>query len=439
MAEHSQFVREKGSLGAVDHPISSRADIDAMSFRAALQRCLEGKSELGCSCRRNEGIWPPIYSRPLPKDRFACVRLRVEEHGAGCIFSLIYGNSSALPLSLALFASPRECTSGGAGVGPDSGRSNPNLQHLEFSAFAMRSMAEACVEAFIAANRSCLATPRFQPTAADFFVALDEFFRRPMFAGDLSAFDGARSTGAELVFGVILQQPTPGGGPEAWIEAFLWQAGRMAGELLVGKTTDIQSSLASQKNNYGHALAAPYIAIALLEPNRAVRRLWVQAIWADGTCLCAVKSEYERNYAAFLRKKNSCFLKPMRPEDMQRLVALLGKRCSNPDALRLLPDFFYWKPESPDPSLVTVAEVQGSPRNDEEPSDYHKQLDLKAASYCKLGEGWRYLEIPGWKVEKAPRPPRTPEEWRSPPMEGSHLGSAAVAWIERKFSRGKPA
>ena len=43
-----------------------------MSFRAALQRCLEGKSELGCSCRRNEGIWPPIYSRPLPKDRFAC-------------------------------------------------------------------------------------------------------------------------------------------------------------------------------------------------------------------------------------------------------------------------------------------------------------------------------------------------------------------------------
>ena len=438
MAGHSQFVREKGSFGTVDHRIFSRADIDAMSFRAALQRCLKGMSELGCSCRRNEGVWPPIYSRPLPNDRFACVRLRVEEHGAGCIFSAIYGNSSALPLSLALFAPPREDTSAGAGVGPDSIHRHPTLQHLEFSAFAMRATAEACVEAFIAANRSCLATPRFQPTAADFFVALDEFFRRPMFAGELSAFDAALSTGAELVFGVILQQPTPGGGPESWMEAFLWQGGRMAAELLVGATKDVQSSLASQKNMYGHVLAPPYIVIALLESNRAVRRLWVQAIWSDGICLCAVDSEYERNYAGFLRKNNACVLKPMRPEDMQRLVALLGKRCSNPDALRLLPDFFYWKPESPDPSLVTVAVVQGSPRNDEEPSDYHKQLDLKAASYCKLGAGWRYLAIPGWKVEKAPRPPRTPEEWRSPPIEGSHLGDATVAWIERKFSPAKP-
>jgi hypothetical protein len=341
----------------------------------------------------------------------------------------LYGDIAVRLLSGSFFEPPSNAISRSQSPGSDPVvRPEAELDFSTYSGFGANSLARALVDAFLAANLGCQKAPQFQPTAEQVFSAVDAGLRRPIFDGNRTAYEEAERRGVSLRFGVLLDQPQVQGARETLVSGCWFERGGLTQTTFVSPGTVVEEALTALRNMRGELLRPPYFALVLIEPGGHVRRLWLQGIWSDGTHFCPVKSDFERSAAAELNELGSVFFKPLLRTDIPLLSEGLGLTSELPEGWRYTPDFISWKPASRTPGIANLQELRGY-RPDKGPPGYSDHLDKKGLYFRRLGAGWTYSEILGWRLPAAPQPPREPEDWKSPPVSGGLLSEAAQAHI----------
>jgi len=422
------FIREKRDPNFF--VISKRGDLESDQFQDALWRQKKGESFLNCGCMAEVNIWPELRARIGPRKPLLCCRLRVKQHGPGCIFETIYLDQPELPLSTSLFAVPREHAAPTAEGSSATESGQGFVEWMPFGQFNAKAAARAATDSMLV---SCPdGSPKIQPSNEQFFRAWLEALNAKAFEGSLSAFEAARHEGVELMFGVVFVQPTPRDDGPSLVTGHWWSGSGLKTMVFSASAKVLHDGMGRLRGR-NSVLSPSYLCAAAVGPTGTVRHIWFIGIWTDGLHLVFTASETERGNTAKVRSEGGIIFVPLFSDDLDRLAPILPRmQCQM--VWRYTPDGIVWRPDSAHPDVPDVVEVRGY-----EPGtypEYDKDFEAKLPWYLDLGSRYRFVPVDGWRMTNEGCS-FSRNEWLNPAIErGWFSPSAREVWNELRRRMG---
>lgn len=383
-----------------------------------------------CGCGLARGERHRLVVQRLPSGNYCLLRQHAAQHSARCWLTLSRdGDDTYDRFSAAIFQRARPRRDARSGIGHPAPPALVRRKLYGFGRFVTRTLAEAQVTVFAAANSAWRSAGFEQPTAAAFFAAVDREWRRPGFAA-ASAYAAAERSRATLRFGLVRGDARVISAQGAIINADWWCGGRLCHETIF-LHADVWHAALGELKAFGHTQRGPYFLAALMESDGTARLCKLYACSCPGPHLTLCESRYEGNFAAQLLDEQRAFLKPLLAGDCAALLSRLGVKAQPPTGF-YRPDFFVPRSEGGN-FAAEILELRG-PKPGVMPV-YDAHLAQKAEFYARADPTiWHYREYPGWEYDHhLPRPgavacPLVPTAWWG-------ISPAAHAWVAARAQR----
>ncbi len=378
-------------------PVCTRAVLVRPDIQRLLREHHRRPRSLFCGCGAELGLELPVVVK-VENGLYYVAREDIEKHPIGCFLRRPGDAFAREPVRTSrIFEAPSI-------VLPQSRLINPGewdgamAAFEDYTAYARRVLSWGVAEAIIALNSPRLASaqPFAQPETRDVFRGIDAMIRMLAFRDAPNGYVAAQHTGARLRVGLIFSQlateefPLP-------VSVSWWNNGSFDHGLVMVPRCALVPALADLQV-FGNVQAAPYLVVAAVESNGFVRRMFLHQVYLSAQKLVLVESAYEARFAASLIRNGRAFVKPIREDEIDRVLAALGFEGGAEMQWSYRPDFIIL-PGTAGRSLEIV-EVRGFKPGKN--VAYDERLAAKATHYEKLGfsRGWGYRCVDGWTQSK---------------------------------------